>query len=157
MCLATRDLCQLLRTSQLRIESVALLLRRCVLPIRTVGVTERSSSVMNLVTWLQLLSEGLAGVEILEQGLGLLAPEDGTVLHSGAADTFDPGEVAFVFLKALQDEVYGIEPHTYRGVDLAFCRVLENALLNAIFVLEVIVEGDFGLVVKRECRVNHDT
>jgi len=104
-----------------------------------------------------LLYKGLARVEVLEQGLGLLAPKDSTVLHASAADTLDSREVAVVIFEALQDEIDCVKPHAYRRVDFALCRILEDTLLDAIFVLEFIVEGDFGLVMELECRVNYDT
>ena len=157
MRLATCDLSQLLWASQFGVKSVTLLLRRSVLPIWTVRVTESSSSVVNFVTGFQLLSQGLARVEVLEERLGLFAPEDCTMLHSSTTDTFDAGKVALVLLQALQHEVHGIEPHADWGVDLALGRVLEDSLLDSILFLEVVVEGNLGLVVELEGRVNHDT
>ena len=134
------DLRQMFRTPKLLVKRLALFLSRGVLPIRTIRMTESSQAFMHVVTWFQLLLKRLLRVEIIEQCLGLLAPKDGAMLHAGARNAPDPTKVALVVLQPLEHEVHGVEPHAYRGIDLALRGIGEHTLLDAIFLLQVVVE-----------------
>ena len=117
-------------------------------------MTESSQAFMHVVTWFQLLLERLLRVEFIQQCLGLLAPEDGAMLHAGAGNAPDPAKVALFVLQPLEHEVHGIEPHADRSIYLALGGVGEHALLNAIFLLQVVVERNSGFMVELEGRVD---
>ena len=88
MGLAACGLGELVRVTELCIERLDFLLCACVLPIGAEVVAE-STLPLALCTALELLEQRLARIEVREQVLRILAPEDGSVLHARTRDALD--------------------------------------------------------------------
>lgn len=139
--LAASNLSQLLRTPELRIELITLLLRTSILPIRAMRMSKSA-----LLPTLQLLQKRLPSVQTGKHSLRLLGPKNRTMLHTRARKALDLAEIDALIFQPLQDQVDGFQPHGRGSVDLALAGVGEDALCDAVFGAEVGVEVDFGLV-----------
>jgi hypothetical protein len=141
-------LSQLHRILQLHIKSFTLLLRARILPVGTERMAERIAPVS-----VQLLQQRLPAVQPCKQYLCILAPEHSSMLHSRAAYPLHLGEIRALIFQALEDELDSFQPQRDRGEDLAFGRVREDALLDAILG-EIGIKVDFGF--KNELEVRFD-
>jgi hypothetical protein len=79
---------QIVCSIQSSIELLTLLLRAGILPVGAERVAESTAS-LALCTALELLTQRLASVQVGQQCLGILAPEDGAVLHARTRNTLD--------------------------------------------------------------------
>jgi hypothetical protein len=86
--LAACSLSELVRVTELCVERLDLLLCACVLPVGAEGVAE-STLPLALCAALELLEQRLACIEVGEQVLSIMAPEDGSMLHARTRDTLD--------------------------------------------------------------------
>lgn len=89
MRLTPRRLGEILWITQRLIESLNLLLRTRILPVRTERVTKRALP-LALRTAFKLFQQCLPRIQISEKVLGVLAPEHSTVLHARTTDALDP-------------------------------------------------------------------
>jgi hypothetical protein len=149
--LATSDFRKRLRILKLHIKLIALLLRASILPVRAVRVRK---SALLLVR--QLLQQSLLRVKIRQKALGFFRPEDSSVLHASARKALDLAEVYALFLRALQDQIDGFEPHCCGCEDFAFARVGQYAFCDSVFRAEIGVEVYFGLVLVLQVGVDDD-
>lgn len=86
--LAACSLSELVRVAELCVERLDLLLCACVLPIGAERVAESTLS-LALCAALELLEQRLARIEVGEQVLSILTPEDSSMLHARTRDTLD--------------------------------------------------------------------
>lgn len=77
-----------MRVTELCVERLDLLLCACVLPIGAEGVAERTLP-LALCAALKLLEQRLARIEVGEQVLSILTPEDSSMLHARTRDSLD--------------------------------------------------------------------
>lgn len=77
-----------MRVTELCVERLDLLLCACVLPIGAEGVAE-STLPLALCAALKLLEQRLARIEVGEQVLSILTPEDSSMLHARTRDSLD--------------------------------------------------------------------
>lgn len=77
-----------MRVTELCVERLDLLLCACVLPIGAEGVAERTLP-LALCAALELLEQRLARIEVGEQVLSILTPEDSSMLHARTRDSLD--------------------------------------------------------------------
>lgn len=136
MSCASSHLSQLVLGPQLGIELVALSLSAVILPVWCKGVREGIG---------ELFHQGLVGAQARKLGSGGVAPKDAAVLLAGATDTPDPVEGSLSFAQAVQHQVYRLEPHGYRGKDLALIAVDEDAFGERVLGAEVGVKVNLGL------------
>jgi hypothetical protein len=86
MSLASCGRRQIVCSVQSSIKLLALLLRAGILPVGAERVAESTAS-LALCAALELLTQRLAAVQVGQQRLGILAPEDGAVLHARTRNT----------------------------------------------------------------------
>lgn len=149
--LATSHFSQSLRVLQLHVELITLLLCASILPVRAVRVRKRA-----LLVVLQLLKKSLVRIQVCEQALGFLRPEDGTMLHASTGKTLDLAKVYALVLQTLENKVHGFKPHCCWGVDLALAWVGQDTFRDAVFGAEIGVEVYLRLVLVLQVGVDDD-
>lgn len=133
------------------IELITLRLCAVILPVGRIRMGESS---LELIYQLSLL---LIGLQLSKKLLGLLTPVYTAVLLAGATDAADTVERSVGFLKALEDQIKGLEPHGDGRKDFTLGFVQLDTLLDAIFGAEVAVEVDLGGGNNREIGLDYDS
>lgn len=121
MCLASCSISQLIRAAQEGIKLITLLLRTGILPVGTIWMGEGPA---------QLVLQGLARVQFLEETLRILSPVHTPVLLSSTADALHTGEIQALLLQTLEDAVQGLEPQCHRGIDLMLGFIGDNTFFD---------------------------
>lgn len=95
MGLAPSNLSEFLRRTKSSIEGITLLLSTCILPIRAIWMSKR--------LLLELVNQGIIGIQTPEKFLAGLTPIDTSMLLTSTGNAFDPLERSSLLLQSLED------------------------------------------------------